>query len=586
MPLDAVFLTAALQELVPLATGGRIDKIQQPERDKIILSFRGAAGNRKLLLCARPGSARLHITETAYENPAKPPMFCMLLRKHLTGARINAITQPPMERIAVLELSTRNELGEWAPKRLILEMLGRYANIILTDGDGVIMDALRRVDEEMSRTRRVLPGLRYESPPGQEKANPMTVTETVLEEVFCNAPEDVRLDKWLLDTFFGLSPLICRELVEQGAGATDSRKCELDAAAQARFLESLGHFLSQIRAGHFTPCVLLEDSVPFDFSYLPITQYGSRMTISQPSCFSEAMELFYSGRDRDDRLRQRAGALIKQLTTLRDRLGRKLQNQREELASTGDRERKRELGDIITANLYRMQKGETVLQADDFYAPNGGEVQIKLDPLKTPQQNAAKYYRDYNKMKTAEKYLTEQIERADGEYEYIGSVLESIGKADAQADLGEIRRELRDAGILRESRSGKKEREVPSKLMSFMSTDGMEIVAGKNNLQNDKLTFKTAQRSDIWLHIQRVHGSHVVIHCGGEEPSVKTLEEAAAIAASFSEAGEGQKVPVDYTLVRNVKRKPGGRPGMVFYTDFHTVYVNRDNRLMERLRTQ
>ena len=583
MPFDAVFLTATLQELAPII-GGRIDKIQQPERDKIILSLRGSAGNCKLLLCARPGSARLHLTQTAYENPASPPMFCMLLRKHLTGARITALTQPSMERIAILELSTRNELGERAPKRLILEMLGRYANIILTDEDGTVIDALRRVDEEMSRTRRVLPGLRYELPPIQEKANPLTVTAAELANAFHAAADDARIDKWALDTFFGLSPLVCREMAERGTGRTDCRKHELDTDGQARFLDVLGDVLSQIRAGQFTPCVLLEGDVPFDFSYLPITQYGGSMTAVESASFSDALELFYSSRDRDERLKQRAGALVKQLTKLRDRLARKLSSQREELAGAADRDRKRELGDIITANLHRMQKGADLLVAEDFYAPDGGKVSIKLDPLKTPQQNAAGYYKGYNKLKSAEKYLTEQIEKAKGELEYVESVLESIGKADTQADIGEIRSELRTTGILREGR--KKEREIPAKLMTFRAEDGTEIIAGKNNLQNDRLTFKIAHRSDIWLHVQRIHGSHVIIRCAGETPSQQTLEDAAVIAASFSEAGEGQKVPVDYTAVRNVKRKPGGRPGMVFYTDFQTIYVGRDSGRASRLRKE
>lgn len=583
MPLDSIFLTAVLDEINPLCAQSRIDKVQQPEKDKIILSIRGRNGNRKLLICARPGSARLHCSSEAYENPQSPPMFCMLLRKHLAGARITELYQPPMERIVQIGISGHDELGGLSEKKLILELMGRYTNIILTDSDGIIIDALRRVDEEMSRSRRILPGLRYELPPVQGKADPMAVDFSEIRAGFENTSVDKELSKWILDTFSGFSPLICRELAEMGTGIPDARILELSDEKKTAFLVYLEKFLVKIREGSFVPFMLRDGSVPYDFSYAEIKQYAGKMTGERYDSFSELLEDFYTLRDSEDRLKQRAGALIKSLKTIRDRTARKALRQREELLAAEDREKKRRLGDIITANLHLLKKGDTVLRAQDFYSQGEELVEIKLDPLKTPQQNAAKYYRDYNKLKTAEKFLHEQIDKCETEIEYLDSVLETISRAKLASDISEIRLELNRTGFLKEKGGKKRIKELPSRPMVFNSSDGFEIIVGKNNLQNEKLTFKTAQRYDIWLHAQKIHGSHTVIRCGGAEVPEKTIEEAAIITACHSQCSEGQKVPVDYTAVRNVKRQPDGKPGMVFYTDYKTVHVMPDRALTESL---
>lgn len=583
MPFDAVLLTAVLDELMPVCYDARIDKVQQPEKDKIILSVRSRQGNRKLLLCARSGSARLHFTQLGYENPASPPMFCMLLRKHLTGARITQMSQPSMERMVRFSLNGHDEMGESLEKFLILELMGKYSNIILADSDGIIIDALRRVDEEMSRSRRILPGLRYELPPQQSKLNPIKVDFSQIESAFNAVSDEIKLSKWLLDTFFGLSPLLCREIAERGSGKPDARILELGSDGKRDFLNYLERFIDKIRDGNFVPYMISENSIPFDFSYTEIEQYTGKMTGERFDSFSELLEEFYTLRDRDERLKQRAGSLIKSLTTTRDRIARKVERQREELLASEDRERKRELGDIITANLHLMEKGDKVLRAQDFYSPDGGYINIKLDPLKTPQQNAAKYYKDYNKLKTAEKFLREQIDKGTGEREYLDSVLEAIGRADSSSDISEIRSELTQTGFLKDNKGKKKMKESPSKPLVFMSSDGFEIIVGKNNLQNEKLTFKTAQRYDIWLHAQKIHGSHVVIRCGGVAVPDRTIEEAAILTACHSQCGEGQKVPVDYTEIRYVKRQPGGKPGMVFYTDYKTVFVLPENSIIQKL---
>lgn len=585
MPLDAVFLTAVLDEINPYCNDSRIDKVQQPEKDKIILSLRGRQGNKKLLLCARPGSARLHFSQQSYENPISPPMFCMLLRKHLAGARITEIYQTPMERMVRFSLTGYDELGEGASTYLILELMGRNANIILTDSDGIIIDALRRVDEDISRSRMIQPGLRYVLPPQQQgKLRLDDIEFNVVKELFYKADAEIKITKWLLDTFLGLSPLVCRELADMGSGVPDARIFELTDEAKLRFLTALEGYMAGLKAHNFLPFMLKDNGIPYDYSYMEIRQYAGKMTGESYESFSELLEDHYTLRDREDRLKQRAGALIKSLTTVRDRAARKAENQQQELADAALRERNREIGDIITANLHQMKKGEAVLRAQDFYSLGGESVDIKLDELKTPQQNAAMYYKKYNKAKTAEKHLKEQTKKAEEDRDYLSSVLEAIGRADAASDIAEIRSELVQTGFLRESKGKKKTKEPPSRPLSFTSSDGFEILVGKNNLQNDKLTFKTAMRSDIWLHAQKIHGSHGVIRCAGADVPERTLEEAATIIAGHSQCVPGQKVPVDFTLIRHVKRQPSGKPGMVFYTEHKTVYAMPDKSLEQGLK--
>ena len=548
MPLDAICLTALLDELRPQIVGARVDKVQQPQKDKILLTLRGKEQKGKLLLAAGTGSARLHLTEQSPENPQSPPMFCMLLRKHLTGARLAAIAQPPLERIVRLEFDTYNELGEPSRKALILELVGKNCNLILVDAAGIILDALRRVDEDMSRTRRILPGLRYHLPETQGKQNPLDA-----------ALADIRPGE-LLSTFAGLSPLVCRELAD-------------------RTPQEILDFFAAIRAGAWAPYLLADETGPVDFSYTPIRRYRSIKAES----FSALLDGFYEARDRQDRHRQQAGALLKTVKNLRDRTARKLEVQRFERRDAVHRDGLREQGDLITANLHCIQKCQKALVTPNFYDPAGGEITIPLDPLKTPQQNAAAYYKRYTKAKAAETHLAEQIAKGEQELEYLNSVLEAIERAETAGDVAQIREELVEEGVLRPGRGGKKQKPLPSKPLEFVSGTGTPIYAGKNNLQNDKLTFKSANRHDTWLHAQKIHGSHVIIATGGAEPDAQTLEEAAAIAAWYSQGRAGGRVPVDYTLVKHVKKPSGGKPGAAHYVNYKTVFVSPDEALVKRL---
>jgi len=487
-----------------------------------------------------------------------------------------------MERLVKLTFDTYNELGEPSQKTLILELLGKYCNLILVDEEGIILDAQRRIDADHA-DRRILPGLRWHEPEAQGKLNPFEVTHEALRTSLAGKTGDQRLDSWLLDTLLGISPLIARELTNRSFGKTDARIDETSQAEREAFLDALIDFFSETQKGKRIPYELRDQEGPVDFSYTPITQYGDTRISVERESFSTLLDHFYETRDWLDRHRQQAGALVKSVTNLRDRSGRKLELQKEELAQAEDRERYREQGDIITANLHALTRGQESLTTLNFYDPDGGEITIPLDPLKTPGQNAAAYYKRYNKAKTAERHLTEQMERAKGEREYLDSVLESLEKAETTSDIAQIRQELVEAGLLKQS-AGKKQKLPPAKPLAFLSSTGVPIYAGKNNLQNDQLTFKTANRLDIWLHTKDLHGSHVIIETAGTEPDPETLEEAASIAAWYSEGKAGTKIPVDYTLIKHVKKPSGAKPGATHYVNFKTIYVNPDEALVNRLR--
>lgn len=575
MPLDALCLTAVAAEIRAAVQGGKIDKIYQPTRDEVVLYIRGPAGNVRLLLSANPGHPRAHLTERNRENPEQPPMFCMLLRKHLQGARILELNQPPLERILDFKLETLDELGDRVERRLVLEAMGRSANLLLLDGEGRIVDCTRRVDGDIARgQRQLLPGLFYRQPPTVDKLNPFTLELEELRLVLAN-PLGKAWDKLLLDSFTGLSPLVARELAFRAGDDSEKLAAEL---------EKLG---KSVEENHFTPYLLVREGKPVDFTFLPVLQYGPETESIPRESFSALLDDFFSDRESAERVRQRGQDLVKSVTSARDRTARKLGNQARELEATKNRERLRELGDILTSNLHLMEKGMSTFRTMDFYDPEGGEVDIPLDPLLTPQQNAAKYYKEYNKAKTAEEMLTIQIEKGEKELEYLNSVLENIALAEGEKDLQEIRQELTETGYLRRPKTAaKRAKKVSGKPMEFRSSSGLRISVGKNNSQNDLLTTKLAYKSDIWLHTQKIHGSHVILWLEGGEADARSLTEAAQLAAYFSQARDGSKVPVDYTPVKYVKKPAGARPGMVVYTTYQTAVVEPDAELAKKLRVK
>ena len=580
MPLDAIFLTALTAELNETLPGSRIDKIQQPDRETVLLSLRTqGAGNRRLLLSASPNHPRIHYTAEKFEQPAQPPMFCMLLRKHLSGGRILSLTQLPMERAVDLCIESADELGELSRKHIWLELMGRNSNLILTGPDGRILDCLRRVDFEMSEKRQVLPGLFYREPPTQGKLDLRAETPEALQAELERLRTHTAFDGWLMDRYAGISPLIARELVFQLTGSVEADLSALEPADLApRLCEALHGLLTG-----FAPTLLLRGETPKDFSFRPIAQYEGWMTCRTAAGFSALLDDYYAERDRTQRIKARTQNLTKTLTTQKSRAERKLANQRKELEATYDRERLRQLGDIVTANLHRIDRGQARLTAVDFYDPEMREIEIPLNSAISPQQNAAKLYKDYNKAKHAEKFLTGQIAAGETEVEYLTSVLDALSRAETERDVSDIRTELIEGGYLRSTDRKAQLKTQPARPLEFRSSDGFQILVGRNNRQNDMLTAKMAYKTDLWLHVQKSHGSHVIIACAGAQVPDRTITEAAMLAGWYSEARQGQNVPVDLCPVRQVKKPAGAKPGMVVYENYRTVYVTPDPELPGRL---
>jgi len=574
MPLDAITLSALASELSEKLEGAKIDKIQQPERDMVLLSLHGKEGKQKLLLTAGTGSARVHLTAAAFENPAEPPMFCMLLRKHLTGARILSVTQPKNERVLKLALETHDELDRAGTKTLIAELIGRSANLILTDGEGRIVDCMRRTDFGGDATRHMLPGMFYRDPPPQEKPALLDTAPEARAQLIAAADKSRPLDKWLLDSFAGLSPLVCRELAFRCKGDWETLPVLLDA------------FIESVQAGELRPYLYYDGKKPVEFSFLRLTQYGDSLSCEEAESFSALLDSFYAGRDRIEQQRRRSHELLKTVRTLRDRQQRKLIAQKAELEKSEDREDLRKTAELITANLYRLKKGESRFTCQDYYQDGCPEIEIALDPLKTPQQNAAAMFKEYNKRKAASEHLTKLIDTGEAQLDYLNSVLELIGAAEGERDLSDLRRELMDTGYVKPSGNRKQERAKAQAPLRFLSSEGREILVGRSNLQNDELTTKLGRRTDYWLHTQKIHGSHVLIRCEGEAPGEKSIEEAAVIAAWYSQGRGGGKIPVDYTMLKNVRKPSGALPGKVIYTDYRTVLVQSDEELVKKLRVK
>ena len=565
MAFDAFFLAAVLEEVRQAADMARVEKIHQPSRDTVILQLKTQTGRQKLQFVLSPTAPRLHLTASNPENPAEPPMFCMLLRKHLSGARLAEISQPPMERCATFTFDCIDEMGDPVQKKLVAELMGRTCNLYLLGPDGRIIDCLRRIGLDETIKRPALPGMYYQKPEPITKQDPNAAD-------YVNLLEDVGADliaDRLMDKLGGLSPLVCREAVLFATGETDTR---IENKQIPQVAEKLALFFAE-HLNHPAPYYYAAaDGTPKQFAFCPIRQYGS---CRQAESFWQLLDSFYVVRDRKDAMRQKSQTVRKTVTNLCQRLQRKMANQEKELLATYDRERLRQLGDILTANLHRMKKGQTKVLVEDFYDENMAEIEVALSPLLSPQQNAAKYYKDYTRMKNAEKELTRQLELGQQELSYLKSVLEELNRAESEAELEEIRRELQDGGYLRADSAKRKMKQGKVPPMRFESTDGYPIYVGRNNRQNEELTFKLARKDDLWLHAQKVHGSHVIISCSGTKPPDDTITQAAQLAAYYSEnMGGGQNLPVDVTEVKQVKKIPNGKPGMVIYHTYRTVIVN------------
>ena len=578
MPLDAICLRAVLNELRPKLIGARIDKVQQPARDQIVLLLRG---NLRLLLNAGANQPRIQLTNILRDNPAQPPMFCMLLRKHLVGARVLAIDQPDLERMVILTLQCTDEFGEISQKQLVLECMGRRSNLVLLDAQGRIVECLRRVDADLSAARQLLPGLFYRLPTPLDKLSLLTQENDSIALARRGGEEEAAVDKWVLDHYTGISPLIARELAFRAGGATDVRFGALNGAQRETLAQEFADTASAIKEDRYTPVILYRDGKPVDFTYRLIAQYGAETQVETREDFSSLLDEFYDARERQELSARRGRELAHAASVARDRMARKAENLKRDYAATQKRDEFRLRGDLITANLYRMKGGERVLQAENYYEDGCPLIDIPLDPLLTPQQNAAKNYKQYNKLKTAEFHLREQIEKAENERAYLESVLQELAQAETEQEFNEIRRELQETNYLKKS-SSKKEQKRAFAPRTFKTSGGFEVLVGRSNVQNDQLT-KKADKRDYWFHTQHIHGSHVILRCAGLTPGDEDLREAAMLAAYFSQAKESSGVPVDYCPVKFVKKPAGARPGMVTDDNYRTLYVTPEEGLAKKL---
>ena len=566
MPLDAMVLTALRRELERTLIGAKIDRISMPEKDMLILSVHSREnGSRKLLISLRPGSARIHLTENTYENPTQPPMFCMLLRKHLAGARLYAAEQPEGERMLLMRFDAVDELNFHSEKTVALEFMGKGVNLVLTGEDGRIIDCFRRVDHETNARRALLPGLFYELPPAQDRKSFFRVDEDIFAVLVRDADKSMDPDQWLLRNFGALSPFLCRELAADGWEGLEKASSELRRI---------------VREEDFRPFMVSGTGIKEDFSFLPVRQYGDGAELTEYPDFSSLLDAFYSRRERAENMRRRSSELTRTASTALNRLRRKIAAREQELLATEDREAFRRRGDLITANIYRLKRGMTAFEAEDYYEEGCPVVTVPLDGRKTPQQNAAAYYKQYNKAKTASRILTELLASARDEETYLESVLHELSQADNEGDLRAVREELIASGYLKAKIGGKRQKKaVSAKPLLFVSPTGREIWVGRNNIQNDELTMRSAHRGDLWLHVQKKPGSHVIVPQRDTGADEETIRFAADLAATYSSAGDGERTAVDCTEVRNVKKPPGARPGQVIYSHYSTLTGRSDHTL-------
>lgn len=523
------------------------------------------------MLSAAASAPRIHFTEKGFDNPKSAPMFCMLMRKHLSGAKLIGIEQFGLERILHLSFSTYNDLGDPVTLKLAVEIMGRHSNIILIGEDGCIVDSIKRVTEEMSSVRQVLPGMRYEFPPAQNKLSPLDLDFAELERRLTNGP-DRPLSKVLLEHLDGVSPIVCRELSFLTAGDLDPVCTELSDTQKERLRAAVSSMGDAVGAGTVTPYMVYDpEGRPMDFTFLDVRQYGDGAETKPCASFSELLDRYYADRTGADRMKQRSGDLFRFITNLRDRLARKLEIQRQELAQSAERESLRVCGELLQANLYALQKGMTSATVENYYDENR-PLAIKLDPRFTPVQNAQRYYTEYRKADNAEKILKELIEKGENELAYVDSVSDLLSRARTEDELLAIREELLEQGYLKNHGA---RNQKPPKLspMEYVSSDGFRILCGRNNLQNDRLTLKDSRKTDLWLHTQKIPGSHTIIAAEDKEIPDRTIFEAAVVAAYNSKARDSSQVPVDYTEARNVKKPGGAAPGKVIYDHYKTVYV-------------
>ncbi len=576
MALDGLTLHFIKEEIASAAVGCRVEKVHQPSREELVLVLRGRNGAHKLLISARANSPKIHFTAFPPENPATPPMLCMLLRKHLTSALLTNVRQEGLERVLFLDFDATNEIGEPVKFTLCTEIMAQYSNIILINEQGNILDAVKRVDSETSSLRQILPGMLYKLPPKQNKPDLFDTTGAGIARNAAEA-ENKAASAAILANVQGLSPIVCREIVSRSIG--EDKRTEFLNDDE---IFKIGEEIENLKSVEPYPCAVIEQSgKPLDFSFINITQYGENVRIKPFDSFSELLDDFYFEKDRLERTKQNSSELQKLVANLIQRTARKLDLQRKELEQCADREQLKINAELIAANLYQLKKGAPFYEVYNYYTNEN--IRINANPALTPNENSQKYYKEYRKAKTAEQMLTTLIANGEEELSYLDTVADALSRAETTAQIAEIKQELSHTGYLKNKLKPGTKAPKPLAPIEYESSDGFTILVGRNNEQNDRLSLKTAAKGDIWLHTQKFPGSHTVIVTQGQEVPEETLIEAAIIAAYHSRARQSSGVPVDYTQVRNLKKPQGAKPGKVIYHVYNTLYVTPDRDLVNKL---
>lgn len=571
MAFDGLAVSCMVHELNNILANGRVDKVLQPEYDEIILAVRSGGKNRKLVLSASSSNPRVHLTTVQKENPEKAPMFCMLLRKHLLGGKVVAVTQPDFERVVEIHVESHDELGDVSVKRLIIEVMGRVSNIILVDAAGKVLGSIKHIDFSVSQVRQLIPGMMYEMPPSQGKINPLTATLQDIEDKLLSY--SLGADKFLLDTFVGIGPLSAREIAYIATGSTDTN-CQLMSIEQkTKFTEFTKDFFEKIKNGIFSPVLIYKDEEKIkDFSGINITHYENTFIVKECETLNDAVDEYFKTKDFQERMSQKTSSLMKFVETNIQRCQKKLALQQQKMKDCENKEKNKVIGDLLTANLYRINYGDEFIEVEDYYN-NMEPVKISLKPELSPAQNAQRYYTIYQKLKNAEVVTAEQMELAKQEIDYLESIKENLMIVENEREINELRDELYQQGYHVKRAEKSKIRKQVSKPLQFQLSDGFIAYVGRNNMQNDELTLRHSRSNDLWFHTKYIHGSHTVIKTEGRTPSDDVIVEAAKICAYYSKARNSANVPVDYTIIKNVKKPNGAKPGMVIYDNYNTVNV-------------
>ena len=593
MALDGITTSAIVSELKAALLGGRIDKIHQPLADEIRMSIRGlGSGAKKIIISANSAHPRIHLTESSRENPMTAPLFCMVMRKHIAGGKIIDIVQPNFERIIILRIESANEMGDITTKNLILEIMGKHSNLILTDETGKILDSIKRVTHEKSSVREVLPGKEYVFPPSQDKKNPLLAEQA--DFLFSlHLQEGRRLQEFLYQTYTGISPVMAGEICTRaGLDASDSCQ-ETTLENSERLFAAFEKTMQEVKAEDYYPAIYYqkenqkENNRIVDFAVLKMQQFQGLAAKPFPSV-SALLEGFYQERDHAAHIRQKAQDMRKLVTNHIERCVKKKEIQLKTRRETKGMDLWKKKGELLTANIYAVPQGVTTFKTIDYYEESMPEIEIAIDPAKTPAENAQKYFAKYNKAKRTLAALEIQEKQNNEELAYLESVLNALENAKEDADLSEIRTELAESGFIRRQ-AQKKGQPKPkrAKPLRYISSDGYEILVGKSNLQNDELTLRTAEPTDLWMHTKDIPGSHVIIRTNGQsELPEATMEEAANLAAFYSKAKNSSMVPVDYTQRKNIKKPNGAKPGMVIYLTNKTIYITPDEARIQQMKNE